>query len=172
MTMKWIPGLAATGLLAVAGCMHSGSETKSDTTAAQSAASQEFQKAADAQKALAEAQSKAQGQRLKAQQAQSNAKELARRASQEGMQQQQQRDEWRKEQKISGKVVEASGNNLRVRSTSEGDINLSLNDSTALQVDGTPGKTDEIHPGDEVRASYHLVDGKATAVRVDVTPQQ
>ena len=207
MKMKWMTGVAASALLTVVGCMHSGSETKSDTTAAQSAASHEFQKAADAQKAatdqeqkaeqadqevaaaqkaLAESQAKAQGQRLKAEQAQASAKQLAEEASQQGLQQQQeastamkretaqvrqkeeQREGWRAEKKISGKVIEASDSNLRVRSQTKGDVDLSLNDSTALQVDGAPAKADQIKPGDEVRASYHDVEGKATAVRIDV----
>lgn len=209
MTMRWVGALAAVSLAGASGCaMMHGGEAKSDTTSAQNAAHDQFQRAADAQKqateeqqraeqadrevadaqrALAQAEAKAKGQHEKASQAQANARTLAQQASQQGMQEQQtassamqrettaqgaqtaQRESWREQKSISGKVVEASGSNLRVRSSGQpDDVNLALDDSTALRVDGRAAKSDQIQPGDEVRASYHLIDGKATAVRVDV----
>lgn len=209
MTMRWLSALSAAALATTGGCaMMHGSESKSETTSAQNAAHDQFQRAADAQKqateeqqkaeeadkqvadtqkALAEAEAKAKGQHEKATQAQANAQKLAQEASQQGMQQQQsassamqrettaqgqqvaQRESWRQQKSISGKVVEASGSNLRVRSAGQtDDMNLALDDSTALRVNGRSAKSDQIQPGDEVRASYQMVDGKATAVRVDV----
>lgn len=209
MTTRWAGALAAVSLVGASGCaMLHGSESKSDTTSAQNAAHDQFQRAADAQKqateeqqkaeqadrevadaqkALAQAEAKAKGQHAKATEAQANARTQAEQASQQGMQEQQQatsamqrestaqgaqnaqRESWREQKSISGRVVEASGSNLRVRSSGQaGDVDLLLDDSTALRVDGRAAKTDQIQPGDEVRASYHLIDGKATAVRVDV----
>ncbi|GAC1595155.1 MAG: hypothetical protein NVS4B10_03420 [Myxococcales bacterium] len=209
MTIRWTAVLGAVALAAGTGCagLGGGSRSRSDTTAAQAAAGQEFQKAADAQKsaqeeqqkaeksdqevaeaqkALAEAQAKARGQHAKAETAQTNARQLAQEATQHATQEQQHastamqregseqkklqesRDTWRDQQTISGRVVEASGNTLRLRSSSQGDMSLALSDATALRVNGQTGKSEQIQPGDEVRASYQMVDGKATAVRVDV----
>lgn len=209
MTIRWTAVLGALALAAGTGCatLGGGSQSKSDTTAAQAAAGQEFQKAADAQKraqeeqqkaekadqevaeaqkALAERQAHARGQHAKAETAQANARQLAQEATQHAAQEQQHasaamqressdtkklqesRDSWRDQQTVSGRVVEASGSTLRVRSSSQGDMSLSISDATALRVNGQTAKSEQIQPGDDVRASYQMVDGKATAVRVDV----
>ncbi|HXN83699.1 MAG TPA: hypothetical protein VN883_14575 [Myxococcales bacterium] len=208
MATRWFFAASALALAASTGCslMH-GSETKSDTASAQSAASGQFQRAADAQKvaaeeqvkaeqadkvvadaqkALAEAETKATGQHQRAAHAQDTARRLGQEASQQGMSEQkqatssmqregaatgekaQQRETWRDQQNVSGRVVESSGSNLRVRSAGQSDLNVKLDDSSAVRLNGREAKTDQIQPGDEVRVSYQLVDGKATAVRVDV----
>jgi multidrug efflux pump subunit AcrA (membrane-fusion protein) len=160
---------------------------------AQKAAQEEQQKAeksdqevAEAQKALAEAQARSSGQHAKAEAAQSTARQLAQGATQQAHQEQQHastamqretseqqklqgsRESWRDQKTVSGRVVEASGSTLRLRSSSQGDMNLSLSETTALRVNGQAAKSEQILPGDEVRASYQMVDGKPTAVRIDV----
>ena len=140
-----------------------------------------------AQKALADAQARAQGQQVKAQQAQQQAQELARQAQQEGTSSQQQalqlqqteasqkqtlhqenQKSWSQTRDIDGKVFQASSDQLKVRS-GDREMALKVNDSTAVTVDGKPSSTAQIQPGSDVRASYQMVDGQATALKIDVT---
>jgi hypothetical protein len=160
---------------------------------AQKQAADEQQKAeeadksvASAQKALAETEAKAKGQHEKAATAQTTARQLGQQASHQGMQEQkqatssmkrekaatgeqaQERETWRDQQNVAGRVVETSGNTLRVRPPGKSDLNVALDDSSAVRLNGRVAKTDQIQPGDEVRVAYQMVDGKATAVRVDI----
>ena len=140
-----------------------------------------------AQKALADAQARAQGQQLKAQQAQQHAQELAREAQREGQSSQQQavqlqqseasqkqtlhqenQKAWTQTRDINGKVFQASSDELKVRA-GDREMALKVNDSTAVTVDGRPASTAQIQPGSDVRASYQMVDGQATALKIDVT---
>jgi hypothetical protein len=141
---------------------------------------------ASAQKTLAEADAKAKGQHARADHAQTTARQLGQQASHQGAQEQkqaatsmkretaargaqaQERETWRDQQNVAGRVVETSGNSLRVRPPGKSDLNVALNDSSAVRLNGRVAKTDQIQPGDEVRVAYQMVDGKATAVRVDV----
>lgn len=141
---------------------------------------------ASAQKSLAEAEAKAKGQHARAATAQATARQLGQQASHQGVQEQkqaatsmkretaatgaqaQEREAWRDQQNVAGRVVETSGNSLRVRPPGKSDLNVALNDSSAVRLNGRVAKTDQIQPGDEVRVAYQIVDGKATAVRVDV----
>jgi hypothetical protein len=149
-------------------------------------AEQADKEVAAAQKALAEAETKATGQHERATHAQATARQLAQEASHQGMHEQkqaassmkrekaatgekeQQRETWRDQKDVSGRVVEASGRNLRVRSAGQSDLNVALDDSSAVRLNGRAAKTEQIQPGDDVRVSYQVVDGKATAVRVDI----
>jgi hypothetical protein len=205
METRWFFAASVLALAASTGCASTG--TKSDTASAQGAASGQFQRAAEAQKqaaeeqakaeqldkdvasaqkALAEADTKAKGQHARATTAQTTARQLGQQASHQGMQEQkqaatsmkretaargaqaQERETWRNQQNVAGRVVETSGNSLRVRPPGKSDLNVALNDSSAVRLNGRVAKTDQIQPGDEVRVAYQMVDGKATAVRVDV----
>lgn len=142
----------------------------------------------DAQKALADAQAKLRGQRQIARQAQEEAQRLNREATQDASQQQQQAltyqqqqaqqqqrlnenrtQSWTAEQTLNGKVVRKTNDQLRVRTQEQGLMNLDIGDSTAVSVDGRKASIDQIQPGDDVRASYQMIDGKAKAVTLDVT---
>jgi uncharacterized protein (DUF3084 family) len=143
-----------------------------------------------AQKALADAQARAQGQQAKAQQAQQHARELAQQAQSEGQTSQQQalqiqqseatqrqtlhqenQKAWTQTRDVNGKVFQASRDTLKVRAGDQ-DMSLKLSDSTAITVDGKPSSPRDIQPGSDVRASYQMVDGQATALKVDVTSSQ
>jgi hypothetical protein len=162
---------------------------------AQKHAAEEQQKAEQAQKdvtkaqkALADAQSKLEGQRAKAAQAQRDAGQTGRDAQQRGAEMQQHATQmqgeearqgkrteqgneraWMQTQNISGAVAAVSANDLTVRSEASGDVRLQVSDSTAVNLDGRAASISEIRPGSNVRASYGVVDGKTTAVQLDVT---
>jgi hypothetical protein len=72
-------------------------------------------------------------------------------------------------QNIQGKVTSASSDELTVMAPGQGDVRLKLNDSTAITIDGRQGSANQIQPGSDVRASYRLIDGTPTAMRVQVT---
>jgi hypothetical protein len=162
---------------------------------AQKHAAEEQQKAEQAQKdvtkaqkALADAQSKLEGQRAKAAQAQRDAGQTGRDAQQRGAEMQQHATQmqgeearqgkrteqgneraWMQTQNISGAVAAVSANDVTVRSEASGDVRLQVSDSTAVNLDGRAASISEIRPGSNVRASYGVVDGKTTAVQLDVT---
>jgi hypothetical protein len=162
---------------------------------AQQHAAEEQQKAEQAQlevtkaqKALADAQAKLEGQRAKAEQAQRDARNMGRDSQQRGAQMQEQATQlqdqearqekktqqgnqqaWMQTRNIRGAVAAVSASSLTVRSGDQGDVRLQVNDSTAVNLDGRTASIKEIHAGSDVRASYGLVDGQATAVRLDVT---
>jgi len=161
---------------------------------AQKHAAEEQQKAGQAekdvtkaQKALADAQSKLEGQRAKAAQAQRDAGQKGRDAQENGsrmqenatqMQGQEARQEkrteqgndraWMQTQNVSGAVAAVGANDLTIRSD-RGDVKLELSTSTAVNLDGRTAMLADVHPGNQVRASYGVVDGKSTATELDVT---
>ena len=141
-----------------------------------------------AQKALADAQAKERGQRVKAQQAQQDAQRLAAQAQHDAQEQQKQalssqqeqasqsrqsmqerQQAWTQEQTLRGRVVNAGGDQLQVRSSSQGLVKLDVTDATAIQLDGRSGSLSQIQPGSDVRASYQMIDGKARALKIEVT---
>lgn len=143
-----------------------------------------------AQKALADAQAKERGQRVKAQQAQQDAQRLTQQAQQFAQEQQSQaleaqqqeasqnrqlnqdrQQKWTQEQTLRGRVISASSDELQVRSSSQGTMKLGLTDTTAIRLDGRSGSASQIQPGSDVRASYQMIDGKARALKIDVTSQ-
>src|SRR5205807_1783713 len=67
---------------------------------------------------------------------------------------------WTKEQTVEGRIVQASGDQLRVRTSDQGLMNLDLSSSTAI--------TGQLQPGSDVRASYQMIDGKAKALKIEV----
>jgi colicin import membrane protein len=163
-------------------------DAQKSALAEQKKAEQADQAVTDAQKKLAEAQAKAQAQHAKAEQAQKDAQQAAQQAQQQGtpsqseaLQHQQTESQtaqqlqqenpqaWSQSQNIQGKVTAATADELTVLSPSQGDMRLKLNDSTAITIDGRQGSADQIQPGSDVRASYRLIDGKPTAMRVQVT---
>ena len=66
----------------------------------------------------------------------------------------------------------ASKDELVLRSSDQGDLRLKLNDSTAVTVDGQMGSADQIKPGEDVRASYQVIDGQPTATKIEVRSSQ
>ena len=77
-----------------------------------------------------------------------------------------------KTRNIRGAVAAVSSGSLTVRSDDQGDVRLRVSDSTAVSLDGRVATMKEIREGSDVRASYGLVDGQATAVRLDVTSSE
>ena len=163
-------------------------DAQKNALAEQTKAEEADRQVTDAQKKFADAQGKARAQHAKAEQAQKDAQRLAQEAQQQGAQSQRdamqsQKTEaqtaqqiesgnqraWMQSRTVEGQVSSASNNDLTVRSASQGDVQLKLNDSTSITIDGQKGTTTQIQPGADVRASYQMVDGKATAVRLDVT---
>lgn len=140
-----------------------------------------------AQRALAEARAAARGQHAKARQAQAEARRQGQQASdrglsaqeeasqfqEKGVQQSQQkideRQQWTEEQQLEGQVLDAQQDRIRVRSGDKKDLTLNVGDNTSVRVDGRLSSPARIQPGDDVRASYQLVDGKARALEIDVT---
>ena len=138
-----------------------------------------------AQRALADAQ--ARGQQMKAQQSQAEAARLAELAQKTGGSAQQnarqaqsaefdkqsklqaQRQDWGQTQELNGKFLGASDGGLQVQGMDQKILQLGINDSTAIMMDGKMVPAAQLSPGADVRASYQLVDGKATAVRIEAT---
>ena len=75
---------------------------------------------------------------------------------------------WMQTQNISGAVAAVGRNDLTVHSDAGKDMRLQVSDSTAVNLDGRAASMSEIRPGSDVRASYGVVDGKTTAVQLDV----
>src|SRR5205085_3834856 len=73
---------------------------------------------------------------------------------------------------VRGQALSASKDELMLRSSSQGDVRLKLNDSTAVTVDGRMGSADQIKGGEDVRASYQVIDGQPTALKIDVKSNQ
>jgi hypothetical protein len=166
-----------------------------NAASAQKHASEEQQKAEQAdrdvtkaQKALADAQSRREAQRAKAAQAQRDARQIGRDAQERGAQMQENATQmqgqearqakrteqgneraWMQSQNVSGSVAAVGANDLTIRSADRGDVKLELNSSTALNLDGRTAPLAEVRPGNQVRASYGVVDGKSTATQLDVT---
>jgi colicin import membrane protein len=163
-------------------------DAQKNALAEQSKAEEADRQVTEAQKKLADAQAKARAQHARADQSQRDAQRLAQEAQQQGAQSQREamqsqkseaqtarqiqsgnQQSWMQSRTIEGQVSAASNDDLTVRSVSQGDVQLKLNDSTAITIDGQKGTATQIQPGADVRASYQVVDGKATAVRIDVT---
>jgi hypothetical protein len=162
---------------------------------AQKHAAEEQQKAEQAerdvtkaQKVLADAQSRLDGQRAKAAQAQRDAGQTGRDAQQRGAQMQENATQlqglearqgkrteqgneraWMQTQNISGAVAAVGADGLTVRSADRGDVKLELSNSTAVNLDGRTASIAEVHPGNQVRASYGVIDGRSTATQIDVS---
>lgn len=159
---------------------------------AQQHATQEQQKAEQAQrdvdqqqKALTEGKARLEGQRAKAAQSQQDAGRLGRDAQQRGGQAQVQAtqlqgDEALQSQRaelagvssrmdISGAVAEVTSSSLTVRSQLRGEVRLRIAASTTVSLDGRAASPDQIRAGNDVRASYGMIDGQSTAVHLEVT---
>ena len=85
---------------------------------------------------------------------------------------QQNQQSWTQAKNVSGRAVSASNDEVLVRSSDQGDLRLKLNDSTAVTVDGQMGSADQIKPGEDVRASYQVIDGQPTATKIEVRSSQ
>ena len=162
---------------------------------AQKHAAEEQQKAEQAerevtkaQKALADAQARLEGQRAKAAQSQQEAGVSGRNAELRGAQAQEQATQkqgeeakqgklteqgnqraWMQTQNVSGAVSSVNANDVTIRSDGGADVKLLVSNSTAINLDGKTAALNDIHPGNDVRASYGVVDGVSTATQLDVT---
>ena len=140
---------------------------------------------------LADAQARLTAQRAKAEQSQRDAQRLSAEAQREAQTQQQQamqlqRSEAQQNQQMTqqnqqaymqtknvrGQAVSASKDELVLRSSDQGDLRLKLNDSTSVTVDGRMGSPDQITAGQDVRASYQVIDGQPTALKIEVQSSQ
>jgi hypothetical protein len=165
---------------------------------AQKHATEEQQKAEQAQldvtkaqKGLADAQVRLVGQRAKAEQAQGDALQMGRDSQRRGALMQEQATQlqgedarqrarvqqanqqaWMKTRNIRGAVAAVGANSLTVRSDDQGDLQMRVSESTAVNLDGQAVTMKEIKDGNDVRASYGLVGGQAMAVRLDVTSSE
>jgi hypothetical protein len=141
----------------------------------------------EAQRQLAETQARALAQVAKAEQTQREARQLEQQehAKLSRLQQQallMQRTEaqtlrqihqgnlqrWTETKQLTGTALDSSSEVVRVRSRTAGDLPLKLNESTAIIVDGRQTDAMGIQPGSNVRASYQMIDGQPTAVKLDV----
>jgi hypothetical protein len=159
-------------------------EAQKRATDEQQAAEKAHQDVIAAQKALAEAQAKQRGQQAKADQAQADAQRLAAAATEQGTLSQQQAQQnqkveaqehqqvvqqnqsWTEAQNLQGTVVSAGNGTLAVRTSDSQMMNLSVNDSTAVTLDGRQSSASQLMPGTDVRASYQMVDGHAQALKI------
>lgn len=156
----------------------------------QQKAEQAHQDVIAAQKALAEAQARQRAQQAKADLAQSDAQRLAAAATEQGQASQQQaqqvmkteaqqhqqvvqkNQQWTQSQEVNGTVISAGNDQLAVRTEDSQTLNLGVNDSTAITLDGKTASAQQLMPGTDVRASYQMIDGHATAVRVRARSSQ
>jgi hypothetical protein len=146
------------------------------------------QEVVQSQKALADAQAKLRGQQMKAKQAQADAQRLSEQANQDARQQQQQAmqlqdqqarkhseltksqgEQWQAQKDVQGRVLQASSDQLQLRTSDQQLLKLELTDSTAIKFNGRSGTAAQIQPGSDVRASYQVIDGKAKALQIDVS---
>ena len=160
-------------------------------SAEQAAAEKDQEAVVQAQKNLADAQARLSGQRMKARQAQDDARRMSEKAQAEVQQQQQQASqlqeqtsqknselnksrtqEWTAQKDLEGRVMQASGEEIQVRTSDQQLVKLDVTDSTAINFNGRSGKVSEIQPGSDIRASYQLIDGKAKALTIEVTGAQ
>jgi hypothetical protein len=163
-------------------------DAQKQALAEQQKAEQLQQEVTQKQKDLADAQARLSAQRARAEQSQRDAQRAGADAQQEAQTQQQQaaqlqRQEAQRSQQLTqqnqqsymqtkivrGQAVSATKDEVLLRSPSQGDVRIKVNDSTAITVDGQMGTTDQIQPGEDVRASYQLIDGQATAVKIEVS---
>ncbi|HUJ26183.1 MAG TPA: hypothetical protein VLW85_09205, partial [Myxococcales bacterium] len=106
------------------------------------------QRAADAQEEAA------QHQRLQAEQAR---------------QLEQGRQNWMQPRNVSGSVVEANGSQVALRTSDSQMLRLDITDNTAVRLDGQLSAVSQLQPGEDVRASYQMIDGHAKALQIDAT---
>jgi hypothetical protein len=152
----------------------------------QQKAEQLQQEVVQKQKDLADAQARLTAQRAKAEQAQREAQRLGAEAQREAQTQQQQatqfqrqeaqqhqqitqenQQQWLQPKSVQGKAVSASNGEILVRAPGQGDLRLKANDSTAVIVDGKTASLDQIRPGEDVRASYQVIDGQPVALSIE-----
>jgi len=152
----------------------------------QQKAEQQQQVVVQKQKDLADAQARLNAQRDKAQQSQREAQRLSADAQQEAQREQTQAMQLQQQQAqtnqqltqqnqqnfmqtriVRGSAVSATKDELLLRSSDQGDVRLKLNDSTSITVDGKMGTGEQIQPGEDVRATYQLIDGQSIAVKIE-----
>ena len=172
------------------GCAMGGQEAKrSETLSAQDRANQQLQQAADAQKRAAGEQAAAEKDQQEVVQAQDDARRMSEQAQTEVQQEQKQASqfqeqqtqknselnkshtqEWTAQKDLEGRVMQASGDEIQVRTSDQQLVKLDVTDSTSVNFNGRSGKISQVQPGSDVRASYQLIDGKAKALQIDVMP--
>jgi hypothetical protein len=167
--MSWLTAIA----LAI-GCASTGQQQAQKSSAppdqatvdAQSRATIEQQKAGQAhddviaaQRALANAEARSRAQQARADKAQADVQRLEQGAA------------WTVPLDVQGSVIGASGNMLSLRTSDAQRIDLNVSDSTAVTLDGRSASVAQLQPGEDVRASYQMVDGRAQALRIHARSQ-
>jgi colicin import membrane protein len=131
----------------------------------------------DAQKKLTEAQQDEQKQRAEAQQAQARAQQEGKSAQEQASQAQQkaaQAQQWQAaaaqpsqgEQTVTGRATQVSSSEVVLDAASPSRIKV--NEATQVTVDGQSASVAQIPQGSEIRASYRMDGGEATAIRIEV----
>ena len=156
----------------------------------QARAEQAARDVAQAQKTLANAQARLRGQRARAEQAQMDAQRMTQEANQRAADAQEQamqnqrlqaqrtqqleqgRQNWIQPRDVSGSVVEANESQVALRTRDSQTLRLDLTDNTAVRVDGQLSSAAQLRPGEDVRASYQMIDGHAKALQIDATSNQ
>jgi hypothetical protein len=70
---------------------------------------------------------------------------------------------------VTGQVAKANDTLVEVKTGLEPNLKLAVDDKTTVRIDGQQGFASQIAEGSDVRASYKSIDGKMTALRLDVT---
>ena len=70
---------------------------------------------------------------------------------------------------VTGRIADASSDQVTVRKTDGTSTELRLSRSTKVTVDGKKAAAASLQQGDEIRASYAQSGGAATATKIDVT---
>ena len=65
--------------------------------------------------------------------------------------------------------VEHDQHSLSVLTSDQGELPLELTDSTVVVKDGQQSSVAQLKEGEEVRASYRVIDGKARALKIEAT---
>ena len=72
-------------------------------------------------------------------------------------------------QTVSGQLVEASPNEIRVGPATGNEIRLQVNPNTQVTQNGQTASVSDLQPGSQVRASYNVQQGQAVATRIEAT---
>jgi hypothetical protein len=176
----------ATAQAQAAQSLQAASDAQNQANYEQQKAEQANQNVIATQQDLAQQRAYARDQTLRAQQAQANAQQAEINAHEQGAYAQEKAIENQQieasqapiaappphvatAQVIEGQVVSATDDNIALRTLHSGVVNLSVQDFTRISLDGQPvGRASNLMPGEDVRASFQVVDGQPQALRVHV----
>ncbi|HEY3444960.1 MAG TPA: DUF5666 domain-containing protein [Myxococcales bacterium] len=73
---------------------------------------------------------------------------------------------------VSGTLSRANANQLVIQVPGQGSTTLQINARTQVTLDGLRASFDQLQPGAQVRASYQVQQGQATATKIDAVSSQ